>query len=147
MNTKTLLPLTAAALFVACSASMLLSARGYNTHPTASTAVADHVVTLPTLTVHPEAADLAAYRASQKVVDLATVTVRPDAMDLAYYQASRKIVDLATVTVRPAAADLAAYVASMTPEIVDLPAVTVRPSVEDVETVIGVVSLAGRIGR
>ena len=123
MNTKTLLPLTAAALFVACSASMLLSARGYNTHPTASTAVADHVVTLPTLTVHPEAADLAAYRASQKVVDLATVTVRPDAMDLA------------------------AYVASMTPEIVDLPAVTVRPSVEDVETVIGVVSLAGRIGR
>ena len=147
MNTKPLLPLTAAALFVACSASMLLSARDYNTSPTASAAVADHVVTLPAVTVHPEAADLAAYQASQKIVDLATVTVRPDAMDLAYYQASRKIVDLATVTVRPAAKDLAAYMASMTPEIVDLPTVTVRPTVEDAAMVIGVASLASRIAR
>lgn len=123
MNTKTLLPLTAAALFVACSAAMFLSARDFSAAPMASSAV------------------------SENIVDLPAVTVRPDAADLAHYQASRKIVDLATVTVRPAAEDLAAYVASRTLEIVNLPAVTVRPEVEDVKALIGVATLASRIAR
>ena len=143
MNTKTLLPLTATALFAACAVSMLLSARDFNASPTVSPAIVD----LPAVTVHPDPADLAYYQANQKIVDLAAVTVRPDAADLAYYQASRKIVDLATVTVRPAAEDLAAYIASQTLEIVDLPVVTVRPEVEDVNTLIGVAALASRIAR
>lgn len=146
MNTKTLLPLTAAALFVACSAAMLLSARDFNAAPMASSAVSETIVDLPTVTVHPAAEDLA-WHQSRKIVDLAAVTVRPEPIDLAYYQASRKIVDLAAVTVRPAAEDLAAYLASVTPEIIDLPAVTVRPTAADVETVIGVATLATRIAR
>lgn len=146
MNTKTLLPLTAAALFAACTASMLLSARDFSNAPLASSAVSDTVVDLPAVTVYPAAEDLAYYQ-SHKIVDLAAVTVRPEAIDLAYYQASRKIVDLAAVTVRPAAEDLAAYLASVTPEIVDLPAVTVRPTAADVGTVIGVATLATQIAR
>lgn len=146
MNTKTLLPLTAAALFAACTASMLLSARDFSNAPLASSAVSDTIVDLPTVTVRPAAEDLAWYQ-SHKIIDLAAVTVRPEAADLAYYQASKKIVDLAAVTVRPAAEDLAVYLASQAADIVDLPAVTVRPSAEDVETVIGVATLATQIAR
>ena len=108
MNTKTFLPLTAAALFAVCAGSMLLAGK---THSAAS------VVAQP-------AAEL-------RIVDLPAVNVRPAAEDLAIYQASR-IVDLAAITVRPAAEDLAIYQAS---RIVDLAAVTVRPSAEDVQMV------------
>ena len=124
MNAKTLIPLTAAALFAVCTSSMLIASHSYAAN----------------------AATHAAAEASTHIVDLPAVTVRPAAEDLVYFQAN-KIVDLAAVTVRPAAEDLAAYVASQTLEIVDLPAVTVRPEVEDMKTLIGVATLASQIAR
>ncbi|HEX7804237.1 MAG TPA: hypothetical protein VF471_15915 [Pseudoxanthomonas sp.] len=119
MNTKTLLPLTAAALFAVCAGSMLISSQSYNEAKAAP--VASHIVDLP------------------------TVTVRPAFEDAAYYQAN-KIVDLAAVTVRPAAEDLAYFLADNTARIVDMPVVTVRPSVEDAQiVVVGAASLAQQL--
>ncbi len=121
MNTKTFLPLTAAALFAVCSGSMLLASQSYDAKAADKTSVAAHVVDMP------------------------TITVRPAAEDAAYYQAN-KIVDLAAVTVRPAAQDLAYFLADNTARIVDMPVVTVRPSVEDIQVVaIGAATLAQQL--
>lgn len=111
MNTKTLLPLTAAAVFALCAGSMVISA----TH-----ADNQHVAVAPS---------------ADRIVTLSTVSVQPAAEDLAHYQAYKnaKIVDLAAVTVRPAAEDLAAYLANQAVRIVDMPVVTVRPSAEDMQ--------------
>jgi len=108
MNAKSLLPLTAAALFAVCAGSALISSHN---------------------------ADAASAPTANRIVDLPTVTVRPDPADLTTYHASR-IVELPAVTVRPEAQDLAFYLARQTARIVDLPAVTVRPSAEDVERVV-----------
>ena len=122
MNTKTFLPLTAAALFAVCAGSMLISSQSYaEANAKASAPVPSHIVDLP------------------------TVTVRPSFQDAVYYQ-SHKIVDLATVTVRPAAEDMAYFLADNTARIVDMPVVTVRPSVEDVQIVaIGAATLAQQL--
>jgi uncharacterized lipoprotein YajG len=122
MNTKTLLPLTAAVLFAVCAGSMLISSQSYaEASAAASAPVANHIVDLP------------------------AVTVRPSFEDAVYYQ-SNKIVDLATVTVRPAAQDLAYFLADNTARIVDMPVVTVRPSVEDVQIVaVGAAALAQQL--
>jgi hypothetical protein len=108
MNTKSFLPLTAAVLFAVCAGSALIASHS---------------------------ADAASTPTVSRIVDLPTVTVRPDPADLAAYHASR-IADLPAVTVRPEAHDLAFYLAWQTAPIVDLPAVTVRPSAEDVERVV-----------
>jgi hypothetical protein len=113
MNTKTLLALSAAALFATCTGSMILS----HSDPVQATPVLSaesRIVDLPAVKVAPAAEDLAYFQANTQVVDLAAVQVRPDPIDLAYYQArlaEQRIVDLAVVTVRPAAADLAYYLA------------------------------------
>ena len=121
MNTKTFLPLTAAALFAVCSGSMLLASQSYDAKAAGKTSVA------------------------ARVVDMPTITVRPAAEDAAYFQAN-KIVDLAAVTVRPAAQDLAYFLADNTARIVDMPVVTVRPSVEDIQVVaIGAATLAQQL--
>lgn len=121
MDTKTLLPLTAAALFAVCAGSMLISSQSY----------------------HQASANAAPV--ASRIVDLPTVTVRPAFEDAAYYQAN-KIVDLATVTVRPAAEDLAYFLAGNTARIIDMPAVTVRPSAEDAQRVIaGAATLAQQL--
>lgn len=112
MNTKTLLPLTAAAVFALCAGSMFLSAKTYadNNVQATSAAPAARIVDLPAVTVTPDAADLAHYLTYKdvKVVNLPAVTVNPDARDLAYYLASQtaSIVDMPTITVRPSAEDL-----------------------------------------
>jgi hypothetical protein len=115
MNTQTLLPLTAAALFALCAGSMVISAtHADNRHNAVDTAgQTDHIVTL------------------------ATVSVQPDAQDLAHYQAFKnaRIVDLGTVSVRPAAEDMAAYLANQAVRIVDMPVVTVRPSADDMQQI------------
>ena len=122
MNTKTFLPLTAAALFAVCAGSMLISSQSYA-----------------------EANAKASAPVSSPFVDLPTVTVRPSFEDAVYYQ-SHKIVDLATVTVRPAAEDMAYFLADNTARIVDMPVVTVRPSVEDVQIVaVGAATLAQQL--
>ena len=122
MNTKTFLPLTAAALFAVCSGSMLLASQSYDANASAKTEAT-----------------------AAKIVDMPTVTVRPSAEDAAYYQAN-KIVDLAAVTVRPAAEDLAYFLADNTARIVDMPVVTVRPTVEDMQIVaIGAATLAQQL--
>lgn len=117
MNTKNLLPLTAAALFALCAGSALVS-------------------------THTARADAASNLA---IVDLPTVTVRPAAEDLAYYQAN-KIVDLAAITVRPDPQDLGAYVAANTARIIDMPAVMVSPDADDVRAVAaGAMAIAQQI--
>ena len=113
MNTKTLIPLTAAALFAVCAGSMLVAS-----HSLAANAVATTSTQATT----------------QHIVDLPAVTVRPEASDLAYFH-SNKIVDLATITVHPEASDLAQFLASNTARIVDMPVVTVHPSAEDMQVV------------
>ena len=124
MNAKTLIPLTAAALFAVCASSMLIASHSYATN------AATHA---------------AAQANTQHIVNLPAVTVRPAAEDLAYFQAN-KIVDLATVTVRPEASDLAQFLASNTARVVDMPVVTVRPTVEDMQIVaIGAVTLAQQL--
>ena len=122
MNTKTFLPLTAAALFAVCAGSMLISSQSYvEANATASAPASNHIVDMP------------------------TVTVRPSFEDAVYYQ-SNKLVDLAAVTVRPAAEDLAYFLADNTARIVDMPVVTVRPSVEDVQIVaVGAATLAQQL--
>ena len=89
MNTKILIPLTAATLFAVCASSMLIASHSYAanaaTHAAAQ-ASTQHIVDLPAVTVRPEAADLA-YFHSNKIVDLATITVRPEASDLAQFLA------------------------------------------------------------
>lgn len=144
MNTKTFLPLTAAALFAVCSGSMLLASQSYDANASAKTeATAAKIVDLPTITVRPSVED-AAYYQGPKIVDLPTITVRPSAEDVAYYQAP-KIVDLPTITVRPAE-DLAYFLADNTARIVDMPVVTVRPSVEDMQVAaIGAATLAQQL--
>lgn len=121
MNTKTFLPLTAAALFAVCAGSMIVSGHSYEAKASAAAPVASHIVDLP------------------------TVTVRPSVEDAAFYQAN-KIVDLAAVTVRPAAEDLAFFLADNTVRVVDMPVVTVRPSAEDVQIVaVGAATLAQQL--
>lgn len=121
MNTKTFLPLTAAALFAVCAGSMLISGQSYDEASAKAMPVASHIVDLP------------------------TVTVRPAFEDAAYYQAN-KIVDLAAITVRPAAEDLAYFLADNTARIVDMPVVTVRPSAADVQIVaVGAATLAQQL--
>ena len=120
MNTKTLIPLSAAALF-AIVAGSLVAAHSSNTASVASA---------PT---------------QSSIVDLSAVTVRPAFEDAAYYQA-HKIVDLAAVTVRPAAADLAFFLADNTARVIDMPVVTVRPSVDDIQIVaVGAATLAQQL--
>ena len=111
MNTKTFLPLTAAVVFALCAGSMVISA----TH-----ADNNHNVAQATT-----------------IVDLPTVTVSPDAADLAHYNTYKdaKIVDLAAVNVTPTAEDLAYFVAQQAVRVVDMPVVTVRPSAEDMQQV------------
>ncbi|KAF1719479.1 hypothetical protein [Pseudoxanthomonas wuyuanensis] len=129
MNTKTLLPLTAAAVFALCAGSMVISATHADNQHVANQSVA-------------------AAPSADRIVTLPTVSVQPAAEDLAHYQAYRnaKIVDLATVTVRPAAEDLAAYLANQAVRIVDMPVVTVRPSAEDMRAfAIQAGALAGQL--
>ena len=122
MNTKTLIPLSAAALFAIVAGSLVA------TH-SSNTAYAP-VASAPT---------------QSSIVDLPAVTVRPSLEDAAYFQA-HKIVDLATVTVRPAAADLAFFLADNTARVVDMPVVTVRPSFEDMQIVaVGAATLAQQL--
>ncbi len=118
MNAKTLLPLTAAAVFAVCTGAMLATAAHHAedndaARVTAEIATAQQVVNLPTVAVTPDAADLAYYQTygQAKVVNLAAVTVFPEAADLAYYQtyAKAKVVEFAEVNVYPEAADLAYY--------------------------------------
>ncbi len=124
MNTKILIPLTAATLFAVCASSMLIASHSYAAN------AATHA---------------AAQASTQHIVDRPAVTVRPEAADLAYFH-SNKIVDLATITVRPEASDLAQFLASNTARIVDMPVVTVRPSVEDMQIVaIGAATLAQQL--
>ncbi len=114
MNTRTLLPFTAAAVFALCAGSMVLSADSYaDTHVQASAATASTV----------------------RVVDLPAVTVSPEAADLAHYLTYKdaKIVNLPAVTVNPQSQDLAYFLANQTANIVDMPAITVRPSAEDLQ--------------
>ncbi|MCY7313869.1 MAG: hypothetical protein LH491_09650 [Pseudoxanthomonas sp.] len=122
MKTKTLLPLTAAALFAACAGAMFISGQSITANAASMSAPA-----------------------STHIVDLPTVTVRPAAKDLAYFQANR-IVDLATVTVHPQADDLAIFVASHAVRVVDLPTLTVRASADDVQGIaFGVAAMAQQI--
>lgn len=81
MNTRILLPLTAAALLAVAITSALVG--------TTSLPVAE---------------------ASPRIIDFPAITVRPAAEDAAYYQA-HKIVDLAAVIVYPAAGDQAFFLA------------------------------------
>lgn len=108
MNTKNLLPLTAAAVFALCAGSMVVSATHADNNR--NIAEATHIVNLPTVTVKPDAADLAHYLTYKdtKIVDLATVTVKPSAEDLAYFVAQQavRVVDMPVVTVRPSAEDM-----------------------------------------
>lgn len=86
MNAKNLLPLTAAAVFALCAGAMVVSAtHADNNHNVASQAT--RIVDLPTVTVTPNAEDLAHYNTYKdtKIVDLATVTVTPTAEDLAQF--------------------------------------------------------------
>ncbi len=113
MNAKTLIPLTAAILFSICAGSGLIAAKSAHAESAAAVALAqEHIVTLPAVTVRPDAEDLAFHQASQaaksRIVDFATVTVLPDAEDLAYYMAMQtaRIVDLPTVTVRASSHDV-----------------------------------------
>ena len=96
MNAKNLLPLTAAVVF--------------DTGRTAAAAAAERIVDLPTVTVTPDAADLAHYNTYKdaKIVDLAAVNVTPTAEDLAYFVAQQavRVVDMPVVTVRPSAEDM-----------------------------------------
>jgi len=125
MNTKTFLPLTAAALFAVCSGSMLLAGKTHSTHSVTQAS--------------------AQSAANMKIVDLPTVTVQATAEELAFYHANR-IVDLATVTVRPSADDWATLAREESNRIVDLPAVTVRPSAEDLQQVaVGAVTLVQQL--
>lgn len=108
MNAKNLLPLTAAVVFALCAGSMVISAtHADNNH---NAAQANTIVDLPTVTVTPDAADLAHYNTykNTKIVDLATVNVTPDASDIAYFVASQavRVVDMPVVTVRPSAEDM-----------------------------------------
>ena len=114
MNTKTLLPLSAAALFALCAGSMVLSTNSFADNHVASATVA------------PVAA---------RVVDLPAVTVKPDAADLTHYLTYKdaKVVNLPAVTVHPESTDLAYFLATQTANIVDMPAITVRPSAEDMQ--------------
>lgn len=107
MNTKTLLPFSAAALFALCAGSMVLSAdsRADNSGHVAAPAAA-------------------------RIVDLPTVTVTPTAEEMALY---RRIIDLPAVTVRPTADDLAQLLATQTTKIVDMPAITVHPTADDLK--------------
>ena len=124
MNTKILIPLTAATLFAVCASSMLIASHSYAAN------AATHA---------------AAQASTQHIVDLPAVTVRPEAADLAYFH-SNKIVDLATITVRPEASDMAAFLADNSARIVDMPVVTVRPTVEDIQIVaVGVAALAQQL--
>ena len=99
MNAKNLLPLTAAAVFALCAGAMVVSA------------------------THADNNNLNAAAPAARIVDLPTVTVTPDAADLAHYHTYKdiKIVDLATITVTPAAEDLAQFVAQQAVRIVDMP--------------------------
>jgi hypothetical protein len=82
MNTKNLLPLTAAAVFALCAGSMVVSATHADNNR--NTAEATHIVDLATVTVKPSAEDLAYFVAQQavRVVDMPVVTVRPSAEDM-----------------------------------------------------------------
>ena len=128
MNTKTFLPLTAAALFAVCTGSMLLAGK---THSADSVNAPLEAAVQPINTM--------------KIVDLPTVTVQATAEELAIYHANR-IVDLATVTVRPSAEDWATLAREESNRIVNLPAVTVRPSAEDMQqAAIGAVALVEQL--
>ena len=111
MNAKNLLPLTAAAVFALCAGAMVVSATHADNNHNATQA--------------------------NTIVDLPTVTVTPDAADLAHYNTYKdaKIVDLAAVNVTPTAEDLAYFVAQQAVRVVDMPVVTVRPSAEDMQQV------------
>lgn len=113
MNTKTLLPLSAAVLFTLCAGSMVLSTNSYADNASTTT--------------------VAAAPAAARVVDLPAVTVTPDAADLNHYLAYKdvKVVNLPAVTVHPESHDLAYYLATQTASVVDMPAITVRPSADD----------------
>ncbi len=122
MNAKTLIPLSAAALF-AIVAGSLVASHNSNATPASAASVATQ----------------------SSIVNLPAVTVRPSFEDAAYFQA-HKIVDLAAVTVRPAAADLAFFLADNTARVIDMPVVTVRPSVEDIQIVaVGAANLAQQL--
>lgn len=122
MNTKTLIPLSAAALFAIVAGSLVAAHSSNATFAPAASAPIQN-----------------------SIVDLPAVTVRPSLEDAAYFHA-HKIVDLATVTVRPAAADLAFFLADNTARVVDMPVVTVRPSVEDIQIVaVGAATLAQQL--
>lgn len=116
MNTKTLLPLTAAAVFALCAGSMVLSANSYADTHVQVQANASHAA---------------------RIVDMPAVTVKPEATDLAHYLTYKdaKVVNLPAVTVRPQSQDLAYFLANQTAQIVDMPAITVRPSAEDLQNI------------
>ncbi len=122
MNTKTLIPLSAAALFAIVAGSLVAAHSSNATFAPAANA-----------------------QTQNSIVDLPAVTVRPSFEDAAYFQ-THKIVDLAAVTVRPAAADLAFFLADNTARVVDMPVVTVRPSFEDIQIVaVGAATLAQQL--
>lgn len=126
MKTYSLLPLTAAMLFAACTGSMLMSAQTASTRAQASVATkaapAIKIVDLPAVVVHGDAvraAELLAEQQRARIVDLPTVTVFPDPVLAAELRATREgiarqveIVDLPTVTVRPAVEDAPLVIAT-----------------------------------
>ena len=129
MNTKTLIPLSAAALFAIVAGSLVAAHSSNATFaPAASAPIQNSIVDLPAVTVRPSLED-AAYFHAHKIVDLATVTAGSGML-----------------TVRPAAADLAFFLADNTVRVVDMPVVTVRPSVEDIQIVaVGAATLAQQL--
>ena len=92
MNAKNLLPLTAAAVFALCAGAMVVSATHADNNNLNAAAPAARIVDLPTVTVTPDAADLAHYHTYKdaKIVDLQAV----------------RVVDMPVVTVRPSAEDM-----------------------------------------
>ncbi|MEO6104145.1 MAG: hypothetical protein ABIP44_10975 [Pseudoxanthomonas sp.] len=132
MNTKTLVPLSAAALF-ALVAGSLVAAHSSNAAfaPATSAQTYSSIVDLPAVTVRPSLED-AAYHQAHKIVDLATVTVRPAANDLAFLVAQGILAD--------------STLAQSAARVIDMPAVTVRPSVEDIQMVaVGAANLAQQL--
>ena len=97
MNAKTLIPLTAAALFAVCAGSMLVASHSLAANAVATTSTqstTQNIVDLPAVTVRPEASDLAQFLAinTARIVDMPVVTVRPSAEDM-------QVVAIAAVTV------------------------------------------------
>jgi hypothetical protein len=95
---KTFLPLTAAALFAACTGSMLMSVPAADSAVAqAETAVDARVYDLGTVTVSADSSNRYAPAAQPLLADLGTLTVHPKYNE---FQPTARLVDLGTVVVR-----------------------------------------------